>query len=57
MLENVRDFPEERCTWQLIEDNGVHLFIPIAANRLVSETDDDNNDDDEDDEDDDEVFV
>ena len=42
---------EEWRTWQITEDNGGHLFVPIAAKWLLSRAgggDDDNDDDDAD---------
>ena len=37
----------------MTEDNGYHLFVPIAAKWLASGTDDDDDDDDDDDNDND----
>ena len=37
--------------WKVTEDNGRHLFVPIAAKWLAWETDDDDDGDDDDDDD------
>jgi len=55
-LDNVNEYItslgptlKRHWTWQMIEDDGWHLFVPITTKWLVSGTDvhDDNDDDDE----------
>ena len=49
---NISMMPHEltlRGAWQLTEDNGDPLFLPIAAKWLVFGTDDGDDDDDDDD--------